>query len=339
MLFKHHKKSHCLLGLDLTNTTIKLLELSKIKQGYQVENYAMATLNQGSNSIETLLQHNSTSLTTILSEQINLSQFSTRNTAIALADNNIMNKVVRFDKSCTTTEIEQQIATDHMKYFAPTLEPVNYDYYPLGNSQQSSDSIDVWIIGIKQALVNNCVAAINRTRLQIQAIDLASLAIARSCQLIPSIAKLIEHQQLFAVLNITLQQASLIIYHHCVPLLTRTLLFESISVTTDLPNNNVSETVFATQRQNYITEQLTQIFDSFHASYQPNAIKQLLICGDISNLVALSEHLIAEFNISCSVANPLGNMSFADSCDSQLLLRQAHQWMICCGLAMRMRDS
>ena len=341
MLFNKNKKNRCLLGLDLTNTTIKLLELSKTHQGYQVENYATAQLNPHDAAIETLLQQNTSTLTKALSEQINLSQFHTRNIAIALADTNIMNKVVRFDQSCTKAEIENQIASDYMKYFAPTSEPINYDYYIIGNSQQLTDSIDVWVVGIKQLLVNNCVAAINDSKLQIHNLDLASLAIARACKLIPSISKLIDNKHLYAVLNFNKQQVSLIIYNQYVPLMTRTVILEPACDDKSNPNNSdsdLSAITLSDHLQNTITHQMQQVFDSFHATYQLNSIKQLFICGVISNSLALSEHLIAKFNISCDVANPFSNMSIADCCDSQLLLQQAHQWMICCGLAMRMRD-
>lgn len=337
MLFKKYKTLNRCIGLDITTTTIKLLELSKNKHTYHVENFAIANIKPAGSPIESLLQYNASLITNTLSEQLHLSQMRATSTTVALADHNIMNKVVRFDKSCTIDEIENQIAMDYMKYFAPINEAINYDFYILGNSQQSNDSIDVWVIAAKQLLVNNCITAINQAGLQIKAIDLGSLAIARSCRLIPPIIKCIENKQLFAILNVTVNQTTIIIYHNCVPLLTRSIVFEpSINEVHD--ENILPAGTLSTQQQNFVIQQTLQILQSFHASYQISTVKHLLLCGDISNIVAFGEQLNAKFDISCSVANPFNNMSFAECCDSQTLLQYAHQWMICSGLAMRMSD-
>lgn len=335
MLFNKNKKSGYLLGIDLTDTTIKILELSKRKQHYHIENHIIVPLeNNNKIPIDTLLQNDISAVKNILSEQLHKTSFNTTNVAIAISDNNILNKIIRFDKSCTASEIENQIAVDHMKYFSPITEPINYDFYHLGQSRQYPDCVDVWITGVKQALVNNCSKLFSESQLHIVAFDIASLAIARACQLIPDIVKLIDNNQLFAVININRLQATLTIYHHYAPLLIRTI---SLSHIEEIENTDFSAMV-PLNSQKYLTQQLHQIMDSFQSSYNADSIKQLLICGDISNIVALSRHLNAEFNIPCSVANPLSKISFADHCDSQTILQQAHRWMICCGLAMRTRD-
>ena len=341
MLFKKNKKSPCFIGLDITTTTIKLLELSKNKQAYQVENFAIANIKPGDTPIEALLQHNPLLVSKTISDLLHLSQMRTRHATVALADNNIMNKVIRFDKSCTLGEMENQIAMDHMKYFAPIIEPINYDFYILGNSRQFNECIDVWIIAIKQLLIDNCIAAINQAGLKIDAIGLASLAMVRACCLIPAITKCRENNQLFAIINISSSQFTLIIYNNCVPLLTRSILLESVlngSATQSNSENDSYSSVLSTQQLCFVIQQMHQILHSFHASYQINTVKHLLLCGDVSNIVAFGEQLNAEFGISCSVANPFNNMTIAECCDSQPLLQQAHQWMICSGLAMRMRD-
>jgi type IV pilus assembly protein PilM len=341
MLFKKYKKLNRFIGLDITTTTIKLLELSKNKHNYHVENFAIVKIKPDESSIESLLQHNASNISKILIEQLHLSQMRARFATIALADHNIMNKVVRFDKSCTADEIENQIAMDYMKYFAPINEAINYDFHILGNSPQANDCIDVWIIAVKQLLVKNCITAITQSGLQIKAIDLASLAIARSCRLMPPIIKCLENKQLFAILNVTINQSTVIIYHNCVPLLTRTILFEPSlnEFTTEINDkNSLLVATLSIPQQNFVIQQTLQILQSFHASYQINTIKHLLLCGDISDVVAFSEQLNAKFGIPCSVANPFNNMSFAECCDSQTLLQYAQQWMICSGLAMRMSD-
>ncbi len=331
MLFKKNKKSNYLLGLDLTNTTIKILELSKRKQQYQVENYFIAHLNQNDHSIETLIQNDTLSLKNILSEHLKNICFNTANAAIAIADNNIMNKIVRFDKSCTDEEIENQIALDYMKYFSPLTEAINYDFYHLGKSRQYPDCIDIWITAVKKALVNNCIKALSEINLHVATFDIASLAIIRACHMIPAITAYIENNHLFAVININPRQATLSIYHHAIPLLTRTISLTSF-------DNNTHTTENPLPSQSILTQQMQQILESFYANYHSDPVKHLLICGDGCNSVALCAHLNAEFNIPCSVANPFCNVSFADHCDSQILLQQAHQWMICCGLAMRTSD-
>lgn len=341
MLFKKNKKTKCLIGLDITTTTIKLLELSKNEQGYQVENFAISQIKPSDTPIESLLQHNSLLISKTVSDMLYLSQMSARQATIALADNNIMNKVIRFDKSCTFAEIENQIVMDHMKYFAPISEPINYDFYILGNSPQFNECIDVWIIAVKQLLVDNCITAINKSGLKIDAIDLASLAIVRACHQMPAIMKCIENKQLFAIININSNQVTFIIYNNSVPLLTRSIILESVfnnSKLQDNNENNLYSSILSTQQQHFVIQQIHQILQSFRASYQISTVKHLLLGGDISNIVAFGEQLNAEFGISCSVANPFKNMTFAECCDSKTLLQQAHQWMICSGLAMRMRD-
>lgn len=333
MLFKKNKKSDYLLGIDLTDTSIKILELSKKNQQFQIENYINIDLNKKT-SIDILLQNDISAVKNILTEHIQKQRFNTNQVAIAIADNNILNKIIRLDKSCTSSEIENQIALDYMKYFSPITEPINYDYYHLGQSRQYPDCIDVWITGVKQSLVNNCIEAFSESKLHITTFDIASLAIARACQLLPDIVRQIENNQLLAVININRLQATLTIYHHYVPLLIRTITLSQIE---EIESTD-SYSILPINCQKHLSQQLHHILDTFHSSYNTDSIKQLLLCGNISNIVALSTHLNAEFNIPCSVANPLSNILFAEHCDSQMILQQAHRWMICCGLAMRTRD-
>ncbi len=338
MLFKKNKKSKCFLGLDITTTTIKILELSQKNQLFHIENFALANINTSNASIESLLQNNSQLITTTVSHLLNTSHINTQNTTVALADHNVMNKIIRFDKSCTIDEIEQQIALDYKNYFAPINEPLNYDFYILGDSKQFKDSIDVWVIAAKQLLVDNCITALGQAGLQINTLDLASLAIARSCRLIPAIINCLENKQLFAILNMTSKQVTIIIYCNNVPLLTRTIILEQQLNKPITEGHDQDILAIPTHQQSFVIQQVQQILHAFYASYQISTVKYLLLSGDISNLVAFSELLNAEFDIPCSVANPFNNMSFSECCDRQTLLRQAHQWMICSGLAMRTSD-
>ncbi|MCP4776906.1 MAG: pilus assembly protein PilM, partial [Planctomycetaceae bacterium] len=103
-------KSAQILGLDISSTTVKLLELSRTGGGYRVESYAVSSLPQDAvieksvNDVDGV----SNAIRTVLAQ----SQTKVKIVAAAVAGSSVITKFVDMPEGLSDDEMELQLALE-----------------------------------------------------------------------------------------------------------------------------------------------------------------------------------------------------------------------------------
>ena len=115
------KKNNGLLGIDISSSSIKLLELSKSGSKYKVECYASRPLPDGS-----VVEKNIANLDAVGETMLKLASLvdaSTDKAAVAVSGSAVITKSIAMNAALTDSEMETQIALEAGAVYCPSAVP------------------------------------------------------------------------------------------------------------------------------------------------------------------------------------------------------------------------
>ena len=123
-LFK--AKSNVLLGLDISSTSVKLLELSKAGDRFRVESYAVEPLPPNA-----VVEKNISDVEGVgeaIKRIVGRSKCNARQAAVAVAGSAVITKTIEMDAELTDDEMENQITVEADQYIPYPLDEVAIDF-------------------------------------------------------------------------------------------------------------------------------------------------------------------------------------------------------------------
>ena len=120
------RKSNTLIGLDISSTAVKLLELSKSGDRYRVESYAVVPLPL--NAVVEKAIADVEGVGAAINRVVKRAGSRCRNAAVAVAGSAVITKIIPMPAAFSDDEIARQIETDAEQYIPYPLEEVNLDF-------------------------------------------------------------------------------------------------------------------------------------------------------------------------------------------------------------------
>ena len=120
------KKSNPLVGIDISATAIKLLELSKSGGRYRVESYAVEPVPANS-----VVDKNITDMEAVgeaIARAVKRSGTKLKTAAAAVAGSSVITKVITMPADLSDTDLESQIELEADQYIPFPLEEVEKEY-------------------------------------------------------------------------------------------------------------------------------------------------------------------------------------------------------------------
>jgi len=179
-LFK--KKSAALLGVDISSSSIKLLELSKSGSKYKVLNYASRPLPENA-----VVEKNINDLEAVGEVIFKLSALlktSTKDAAVAVAGSAVITKTIEMSAYLKDAEMESQIAVEADQYIPYPLDEVAIDFERQRISPKNPDMVEVLLAACKKENVDLRVAALEMGGFNAKVVDIEAYAIERAYQLL-----------------------------------------------------------------------------------------------------------------------------------------------------------
>ena len=172
------KKNNGLLGIDISSSSIKLLELSKSGSKYKVECYANRPLPEGS-----VVEKNIANLDAVGETMLKLAALvdaSTDKAAVAVSGSAVITKSIEMNASMSDTEMETQIALEADQYIPYPLEEVLIDYERQGLSEKDPEMVEVLLAACKKENVDARVAALEIGGYEAKVVDIEAYAMERA---------------------------------------------------------------------------------------------------------------------------------------------------------------
>ncbi len=347
------RKTKPVLGLDISSTSVKVLELSRQGDSYRVESYAVKALppntvvEKNINEVEALAE--------TIKIALRQSKTKIKDAAVAVAGSAVITKLIEMPAGMSEDVLETQISLEADQYIPYPLEEVAIDFEVQGPSDNNPDQVDVLLAACRRENVDLRVTALELAELKPKIVDVEAYTMERAFSLV---AEQFEDQeeQVVAVLDIGATMTTLSVLSAGKTVYTREQLFGGKQLTEEiqrryglsseeaglakkqggLPDDYESEVLGPFK--DAVVQQMTRSLQFFFSSSQYNDVDHILLAGGVAAMEGLSEVISEKLGTPVSVANPFARMSVAPRVNAIALANDAPALMIAAGLAMRSFD-
>ncbi|MCP5143460.1 MAG: pilus assembly protein PilM [Gammaproteobacteria bacterium] len=343
-----------MLGIDISSTSIKLLELSRSGSRYRVESYAVEPLPPNS-----VVEKNISDATVVgeaIGRAVKKSGTRTRTAACAVAGSAVITKIITMPANLSDQDMESQLQLEADQYIPYPLEEINLDFEVLGPSEKEPDRMDVLLAASRADNVDVRVAAMEVAGLQTKVVDVEAFALENAVSLIMSQGGPVSEAGILAVMDVGATTSTLSVLENGKIIYTREQLFGGRQLTDDiqrryglsyeeaglakrqggLPDNYEPEVLQPFKEA--MVQEIHRALQFFYSSSQVGAVDHLIVAGGCASVAGIDEMIQAKIGTSVSKANPFSSMSVASRVRTDSLANDAPAMMISCGLALRSFD-
>lgn len=342
------------LGLDISSTAVKLLELSKSGGRYRVESYAVEPLPP--NSVVEKSVTDAEAVGEAIRRAVKRSGTRAKEAAVAVAGSSVITKVIPMPASLSDQEMEAQIELEADQYIPYPLDEVNTDFQVLGPSEKNPDTVDVLLAASRSENVEMRVAAVEAGGLTAKVVDIEAYALENAFGLLADQLPDQGIERTIAVVDVGATMTTLNVLHDLKIIYTRDQVFGGKQLTEEimrryglsyeeagmakrqggLPDNYVPEVLEPFKEA--MAQQVSRSLQFFFSSSQYSSIDQIVLAGGSASIPGVDELIHQTIGIETIIANPFASMSLASRVKPQTLSNDAPALMIACGLALRSFD-
>ncbi|WP_096086058.1 pilus assembly protein PilM [Agaribacterium haliotis] len=344
------KKNKPLIGLDISSTTIKLLEFSKHGSGYRVENYAVKPLPP--NTVVEKNINEPEAVAQVLKALVQSARTKTKDAAVAVSGSSVITKLVEMPGDLNDEQMEAYISTEADQYIPYPLEEVALDFDVQGPSQKNPDQVEVLLAACRSENVETRVGVLEVAGLTPKVVDVEAYTMERAFELVREQLD-DQDEQVVAILDIGATMTTLSVLVDGKTIYTREQLFGGKQLTEEIQRRyglSAEEAGLAKKQgglpddyetevlepfKDAVVQQVTRSLQFFFSSSQYNDVDHIVLAGGVAALEGLAGLIEEKLGTPATVADPFANMSIASRVNSAALSGDAPSLMIAAGLALR----
>jgi type IV pilus assembly protein PilM len=343
-------KTSQVLGIDISSTTVKLLELSQSGDRYRVESYAVAPLPP-----EAVVEKNVNQVETVgglIRELVSRSKTRAQHAVVAVAGSAVIIKTIPMPAGLSEEDLEAQLTVEADQYIPYPLEEVALDFEELGPVVGRDDQVNVLLAACRQETIESRVDAIEVAGLTPAIMDVEVFAMERALALLKTQMPM-ANPETIAMVDIGASMTTLSVYAGGESVYTREQLFGGKQLTDEimnrydlsfeeagrakkqggLPEDYESEVLEPFREA--VVQQVSRSLQFFFSSSEYTELDCIVLCGGVAAIAGLAEIIEERLSTPTIVANPFADMSVGSRVNAQALAKDAPAMMVACGLAMR----
>ncbi len=348
------KKTNNLLGLDISSTSVKLLELSKSGERYRVEAYGVEPLPP--NAVVEKNISDPEGVGEAIKRLVGRAKASSRQAAVAVAGSAVITKVIEMDAELSDKDMENQIEVEADQYIPYPLDEVAIDFEVLGPSSREGQ-VEVLLAACRRENVEMRQAALELGGVKVKVVDIEAYAMKRA------FSRLIGPQlgddsddRVVAILDIGATMTTISVLSQDRSVYSREQLFGGRQLTEEIQRRygmTVEEAGRAKKHgglpddyehdvlqpfKEAVLQQVTRSLQFFFSSSQYDDVDAIVLAGGTASIEGLPEMVEAKLGTRTLIANPFANMTVSPKVNVDALSNDAPAMMIACGLALRSFD-
>jgi type IV pilus assembly protein PilM len=343
-----------LLGVDISSTSIKVLELGGSGQRYRVESYAIEPLPG-----IPVTERNITDVHVVgeaIARAVKKSGTRLKTAACAVSGAAVIIKVISMPSALSEDELEAQIRLEADQYIPYPLEEVKLDFEVLGPSEREPARVDVLLAASRNDNVEVLVAALETGGLIAKVVDVEAFALENAVRSMLRRGGGLEPGDTVAVVDIGATTTSLSVLRDLRVIYTREQLFGGRQLTEEIQRRyglSYQEAGLAKRQgglpDNYGPEvldpfkeamalEVNRALQFFYSSSQVGAVDQVVLAGGCASIGGIAGLIESKCGTRVAVANPFSEIPMAPGIKGQALKNEAPAFMISFGLALRSFD-
>ena len=341
-----------MLGLDISSSSVKLVELSRDKGGNLIlERCAIEPLERGwitDGNIEKFDE-----VAEAVRRLVKKSGTKTKNVAMALPPSAVITKKIVLPGGLTDQELELQVEAEANQYIPFPLDEVSLDFCVMGPSANSTGDLDVLIAASRREKVQDIQGLAEAAGLKPVVIDVESyasrLATARLIENLPNkgvgnIVALFEVGALTTSMQVIRDDE--VLYDRdqafggalLTQLIVRQYGFSLEEAESKKRSGELPEDYEASVLRPFVESMVQEIgraLQFFFTSTPHNKVDYIMLAGGSSALPGLTAAVTQHTTFACNLVNPFDGMEMGDGVRLKKMTREAPSYLTSCGLALR----
>ena len=341
-----------MLGLDISSSSVKLVELAQDKSGALVlERCAIEPLERGwvtDGNVEKFDE-----VAEAVRRVVKKSGTRTREVAMALPPSAVITKKIILPGGMSDAELETQVESEANQYIPFSLEEVSLDFCIVGPSSTSVGDVEVLIAASRKEKVQDRQGLAEAAGLKPVIIDVESyasrLAAGRLIENLPGKGV----DTMVALFEVGAFTTSMQVIRNDEVLYDRDQAFGGAQLTQvivrqygfsaeeaeskkrkgDLPEDYESGVLKPFVES--MAQEISRALQFFFTSTPYNKVDYVFLAGGSAALPGLTESVTLQTSTACMLVNPFEGMEIGVNVKEKKMLREAPSYLTSCGLAMR----
>lgn len=348
------KKATAVLGVDISSSSVKLLELSKQGDRFRVESYAVEPI--PSNAV---VEKNITDVEAVgdvIKRVVGKSKTGLKLAAVAVSGSAVITKVIQMNGGLNEFEMEDQISLEADQYIPYPLDEVAIDFEVMGPSESNPDQVDVLLAACRKENVDIREDALQIGGLTAKIVDVEAYAMERAFAMIEPQLENDGEEQVVAVVDVGATMTTLSVLVDGKTIYTREQLFGGKQLTEEIQRRyglSLEEAGLAKKQgglpddyenevlspfREAVVQQVARALQFFFGAAQYNTVDYVILAGGTASIPHLADMVQDKVGTPTLIANPFADMAVGSRVNASALSNDAPSLMIACGLAMRSFD-
>jgi len=351
-------KPEPVVGIDISSTAVKLLELSRTGRGFRVESYAMEPLPEKSVEDKNIIELESVGAA--VERVVKRAKPRTQYAAVAVAGPTVITKVITMEGGLSDQEIKEQIGADPAQYFGRDSEGIEFDFETLGPNEKEEERVDILLTASLHETIDGRVAVLDMGGLKAHIVDTEKSALEKALIRIAQNDEEIDDGDTVALIEVGATTSSLsvlgekngkpaIVFSHDGTFGGQQLT-EEIQNRYELSyeeanlakrNNTLDPDYFHTILEPFkdeMAQEASRMIQHYYNQSDYGKLSHVLIAGGCASIDGIVEQVSNKVAGYVKIVDPFASMSCARRINQTALKKDAPALMLACGLALRSFD-
>jgi len=341
-----------LIGLDISSSSLKLVELGRDKAGALVlERCGIEPLERGwvvDGNVEKFDE-----VAEAMRRVVKKAGTRTKNVAMALPPSAVITKKIVLPAGLTEQDLATQVEAEANQYIPFSLDQVSLDFCVLGPSTTSAGDVEVLIAASRREKVQDRQGLAEAAGLKPTIVDVESyasrLAAGRLIQALPAggvdtMVALFEVGAFTTSMQVIRNEE--VLYDRdqafggaqLTQLIVRQYGFSPEEAENKKRNGDLPEDYAAGVLKPFVdslAQEVARALQFFFTSTPHNRVDYVMLAGGSAALPGLTDAVTAQTSFPCNLANPFEGMQVGQAVREKKMRREAPSYLTSCGLAMR----
>ncbi|MEO6171981.1 MAG: pilus assembly protein PilM [Arenimonas sp.] len=342
-----------LVGVDISSTAVKLLQLSESGGRYRVEHYAVEPLPPNA-----VVEKNIVEVEAVgeaIKRAVARSGTKLKHGAAAVSGSAVITKIIPMQGDLEEDELEDQVQVEASNYIPYPIDEVSLDFEVLGPVPNNPEMVQILLAASRTENVEVRQTALELGGLTAKVVDVEAFAMENAFKLVSDQLS-VPRDAVVALVDVGATMTTLNVLRNQRSIYTREQIFGGKQLTDEvmrryglsydeagqakrqggLPESYEIEVLEPFKEA--MVQQVSRLLQFFYAGSDFNRVDQIVLAGGCASINGIAQLVEEQIGVPTVMANPLANMSLGPRVQAHALAQDAPALMIACGLALRSFD-